>query len=455
MQSNIVIVRVLAVFNRHRVQTTPRDMDPAPAVPTEATNETPAPSDQQPGGGETVGKREETQPSSGKSDDAAPMSTTSSDEPNTHGGGLQRVIPMVLESHQSDFQFHMCDCVSLITTDKFTLQAKKPNFADVRDCSVDVGAEAQTLFYLRKGYHNYLENSLSEEIHILTAYTCKVPASGLYSIFKSILCKDYRPQTSARDTHGTTEREQRVRMLMEAANQYVTVFSILTDFNFTWLTPSLKCGLCNVLVVDKVWDYHEARGVYAPWYRLLCGDMYTDTAVAAMLRLKNGDTCIREVKFLSTPTTRLYTNAAALLRDEDGERGQKRVRVEDVTRGESTPKLPRRDISTQPPLVATHSLQETSAAAASTSNPPASLQEAASTLTAAHTAATKTFALRTDGCPANIHQKKVGHGALQKEPATVKNPTLIVFKHITDNARPDVLLCNIILEIDLARGATC
>jgi len=350
-------------------------------------------------------------------------------------------------------EFEMCECVSLISVDHLPVFTRMPKFAGNKDCKTDFGAEGQTLSYLRDGYHNYLANNPSKETHILTAYSCTAPKLKQYNMFKSVHCKSCQSMSNAdRPPTDVPDTDSKRHELITVTIQYIFVFSSLTDFHFNWPIKCNMSGICNAIVVEKAWSYNESRNLYMPYYKLLAGDIYTDLVVNSMLTFRNGKPQIKSVRFVSTPTTRFYTNLHALFQDDGDSDAECTEPDSTKSRPESSPSVINHDevcdngcatdevcIDQQPRKRRHLDIAE---------KQPSSSTDAKA---GAVCTPSQPFTLRSESCPARIHTMSRDAVVEDVKPVGVKNPTLIVFKPVITCDNPDILLCNITVEIGLGK----
>lgn len=231
-------------------------------------------------------------------------------------GGLRRVC--ILPAHVStawdggDAETPHDGCLTLVSRYRLEHEIDRPRQSGVERFV----AASPTLRYLREGYFNYVENDPSHEVHVLTAFTCRSSALKLVTAYKSISCKRPPPATPHADPGGSgrcRSTTSDMDITVDLISEYMEVFAELVDFHFVGLMPSLKTGLCNALVVDKRWSPSPANiEVNIPYYYVFAGDRYTGLALSKVLEMDFDGAQIRYVKFISTTTTRLYTNKRAL-----------------------------------------------------------------------------------------------------------------------------------------------
>ncbi|KAG8310850.1 hypothetical protein J6590_055927 [Homalodisca vitripennis] len=248
--------------------------------------------------------------------------------PTSPSGDLRRVIPLPLvhsvekqssgcdvaislDSAPPTKLLEVCDCIDLVSCDDTHMDVlDKPDLAGEED-----GKNPEirrllggllTLRYLYSGYRNCIVNDVSECVHKLIVYSCRSPDIMVYNTCRSISCVS-KIEREARQQPPLVFRS------MTIIQQYLQVFAALCDFNYS-LTPETDSGICNVLVLNKVWKHNQARKIFIPHYRLLSNDGYTDLVINALKNnraTKNRGTVIGAIKFYSTSNTVLYTNRYA------------------------------------------------------------------------------------------------------------------------------------------------
>lgn len=419
--------------------------------------------------------------------------------------------PEPLEDLAEDTDHEVCNCISLVTSGQVCVDMTAPDLADTEtDTCGDVKnkllANSPTMRYLQIGYHNYIQNGSPKDTHRLSAYACHSAITKVYSTYKAITCRPKTRRTPASCSHQSRSREVEERdhqtepkedhrlqsdspqyTTLAIINQYFNVFSTLADFNYKWVMPGSSDGICNILVVDKLYTYNESRRVYQPYYRLLSGDSYTDLFVNEILKMDNNGVPIKRVRFLSTPNTLLYTNILALSR-RGVKRTQTALKTQDIKIQQTNDSISTspKTTSTVLPLKKRHvpggqgTMATTSKQQECYSHSPASISAQPPTSATSH----KTeYVLRSSNWPKKEHQascspysphinvlcednttsssldadvpirpRDVGSGtSYYNERTEAKNPTLIVFKHNTNLPEPNTLICNIIVELHLGK----
>lgn len=396
-------------------------------------------------------------------------------------------------------QSGLCDCVSLVTYEDVSTDIRKPVFADIQTNDRNSEAyrtivDSPTLYHLWNGYRNYLArndggSTGSEDVHTLAAYSCRSARSKVYNAYKSIVCTGQR-SVVAESSGG----ESKIYRLMAFINQYMNVFSALADFNYAWLPPAIKGGICNAMVVDKVFAYNDKRKLHVPSYRLLEEDLFTDFVVSELRKIDNRGTRIEHIRFLSTVKTLLYTNRTTLARlaDLQGRRVSSRPDTDSTEDQQHRLRSDRpstsadlADPATAPlplkkRLVENEAVDPTSGGYREQPHIGPYLPACNATWMYEPSATTDWLNLKhqtgcsrgnvyeqvrterpvpTDTCSCHKRTEPTLEGEDSNEPsrtgdATVKkvakNPTLVVFKHSFNNSEPDTLLCNIIAELHLS-----
>lgn len=372
---------------------------------------------------------------------------------STPSGGLKRAIPVPSSCATSGTTQHHRgqeeagntdnrDRILLVTvTEGVVTNVCRPFLVNTLDSGLAFGEEVQllnespTLRLLRNGYRNYLQSGLTEQSHLLTAYTCRSSRLKLFRVYKSITCKGRPSPLKTIDDPN----DQNLYRSLAIINQYLNVFSVLADFHYTLVAPSLKHGLCNVLVMDKRWVFSDVRKIYYPTYQLLTNDKYTDLLTSEIRKIKtNTGARITKVRFLSTPNTILFTCQRALIMQNEG--------TTEITTAPRAQEGFVRPITPPPKKRRTLFYQDKpSTSSASTSSSSSS------------TPFVDRPTPSTSSAPADKYKTYEQDIKRQSESTSteftqsgVLNPTLVVFKHNLTEEDPDTLLCNIVLEVNLS-----
>lgn len=356
---------------------------------------------------------------------------TEVDETRPSGSGLQRVIPVSLsltsETVQSDIE--ICGCVHLVSPDNINLHVHRPALVDVENIDDgEVGRlvqRAPSIRYLFTGYRNFFVNDQPNEEHLLISYICQSHERKLFSEYKRITCKKFNRPVGGEDSDYNRDLQDIAKISL-IINRYMSVFSILTEFTYTWLSPELVGSkyICNALVVDKIWTYSHQRKIYIPHYRMLIGDAFTDLCITRILD-KNRN-AFKYMKIVSTPNTMLFTNGKALF-----------CKAEETVA--AIVQLPKKRRVEEVPTPGTSTT--------------------ASTNTMKYTPRSNDWP--PEDHPHEKHNSQRGNDLyvesrqelrrllFARSHAPVKNPTMVVFKHTVDPTEENTLLCVVSHEVFL------
>lgn len=191
---------------------------------------------------------------------------------------------------------------------------------------------SMTLDELKRGISSYLnarpytvETPRPSEKSV-EIFCCKMPQRKKYYFYKRVQVVDQQAGKYSSTREGTTDAFYDT---FNSINCFIKCFATLAEFTFEFCQPLplLKSGLCNVLVVDKVWNYDGDKRIYIPSYQLLDGDIYTDHITSSMKRLYGCET----IELISTLHTALFANYDVLaeLRPVSQPRHTDRVKMDD------------------------------------------------------------------------------------------------------------------------------
>lgn len=409
----------------------------------------------------------------------------------------------------------VCRCIKLVSSSSIDLDTRIPDLAELDDQQLAENIDLKqlldvspTLRYLRKGYLNYVDATVSKEEQRLVVYSCRSAVFKLYRKFKTVTCRLLRPRltdpTWRSNVYPSLNRvmgdmpsiQHRAVALID---QYFDTFSAMCDFTYNWVSTGGLKDVCNAIVVDKVYTYNHISKCYVPYYRLLNDDAFTDLFVNHVQRCEARGIRLKHIRFVSAANTLLYTSGATLKKCLDSRVGtrhyeEKRKRKRNE-QGEPVLQERQQDTSTETGTLGGDSklplkkrcLNEPTELPGTKpeggnilmcDDPPWWSHRIPSTSTAinniAYRPSTKKWP-RIKHVPSCFYHE----GGLHTSPETrhgtdyvtemsdviryhrpsameptdtgdeVKNPTLIVFKQALDDKDLDTLNCNIIVEVHL------
>lgn len=409
----------------------------------------------------------------------------------------------------------MCRCVKLVSSISIDLDTRIPDLAELDDRQLAENIELKqlldespTLRYLRQGYLNYVDATISNEEHQLVVYSCRSAAFKLYRKFKTVTCRLLRPRVTDPTWRGDVDLSlnQEVRNMpsihrraVALIDQYFNTFSAMCDFTYNWISTGGLKDVCNAIVVDKVYTYNHSNKCYVPYYRLLNGDAFTDLFVNHVKRCEARGIRLKHVRFVSACNTLLYTSGPTLRkcrygkydtvrryeawrrkRDARGDpvsREQKQEAVVETgvtLKEDSRLPLKKRNLNepTEHPMPEAeggdivvcddppwwcHRIPSTSTAASNVSYLPSikkwpRIQHVPSCSYYGNGTCASTAARQGTNVIESLDVLRYPHPTATESTESsgfVKNPTLIIFKQALDDKNLDTLNCNIIVEVHL------